>query len=113
VLLVADEVQTGFGRTGDMFACEHEGVVPDLLVTAKGIAGGLPLSAVTGRADVMDAVHAGGPRRHVRRQPDRLRRRARGAGRPRRGGLVERAREIETGREGAPAPARRPATAGR
>jgi 4-aminobutyrate aminotransferase/(S)-3-amino-2-methylpropionate transaminase len=59
-LLVADEVQTGFGRTGDMFACEHEGVVPDLLVTAKGIAGGLPLSAVTGRADVMDAVHAGG-----------------------------------------------------
>ena len=60
VLLVADEVQTGFGRTGAMFACEHEGVVPDLLVTAKGIAGGLPLSAVTGRADVMDAVRPGG-----------------------------------------------------
>ena len=60
VLLVADEVQTGFGRTGAMFAVEHEGVVPDLVVTAKGIAGGLPLSAVTGRAEVMDAVHAGG-----------------------------------------------------
>ena len=60
VLLVADEVQTGFGRTGAMFASEHEGVVPDLVVTAKGIAGGLPLSAVTGRAEVMDAVHPGG-----------------------------------------------------
>ena len=60
VLLVADEVQTGFGRTGAMFATEHEGVVPDLVVTAKGIAGGLPLSAVTGRAEVMDAVHPGG-----------------------------------------------------
>ena len=60
VLLVADEVQTGFGRTGAMFAVEHEGVVPDLVVTAKGIAGGLPLSAVTGRAEVMDAVHPGG-----------------------------------------------------
>lgn len=60
VLLVADEVQTGFGRTGAMFACEHDGVVPDLVVTAKGIAGGLPLSAVTGRAEVMDAVHPGG-----------------------------------------------------
>jgi 4-aminobutyrate aminotransferase/(S)-3-amino-2-methylpropionate transaminase len=60
VVFVADEVQTGFARTGAMFACDHEGVVPDLIVTAKGIAGGLPLSAVTGRADVMDASHAGG-----------------------------------------------------
>lgn len=60
VLLVADEVQTGFARTGRMFACEHEDVVPDLVVTAKGLAGGLPLSAVTGRAEVMDAVHPGG-----------------------------------------------------
>ncbi|MGN6781378.1 MAG: 4-aminobutyrate--2-oxoglutarate transaminase [Marmoricola sp.] len=60
VVFVADEVQTGFARTGDLFACEHEGVVPDLIVTAKGIAGGLPLSAVTGRAALMDAVHAGG-----------------------------------------------------
>jgi 4-aminobutyrate aminotransferase/(S)-3-amino-2-methylpropionate transaminase len=59
-LLVADEIQSGFCRTGDWFASEHEGVVPDLITTAKGIAGGMPLSAVTGRADVMDAVHAGG-----------------------------------------------------
>ena len=60
VLLVADEIQTGFGRTGDWFACEHEGVVPDLVTTAKGIAGGLPLAGVTGQAEVMDAVHTGG-----------------------------------------------------
>ena len=60
VLFVADEVQSGFARTGAMFAFEHEGVVPDLVTTAKGIAGGLPLAAVTGRADVMDSVHGGG-----------------------------------------------------
>lgn len=60
VVFVADEVQTGFARTGMMFACEHEDVVPDLLVSAKGIAGGLPLSAVTGRAEIMDAPHVGG-----------------------------------------------------
>lgn len=60
VLLVADEIQTGFARTGTMFACEDEGVVPDLVALAKGIAGGLPLAAVTGRAELMDAVHLGG-----------------------------------------------------
>ncbi|CAN5887610.1 hypothetical protein BH20ACT6_BH20ACT6_05870 [soil metagenome] len=60
VLLVADEIQSGFCRTGDWFACDHEGVVPDLVTTAKGIAGGLPLAAVTGRADVLDAVPPGG-----------------------------------------------------
>ena len=60
IVFVADEIQTGFGRTGTMFACEHEGVVPDLITTAKGIAGGLPLAAVTGRAELMDAVHGGG-----------------------------------------------------
>jgi 4-aminobutyrate aminotransferase/(S)-3-amino-2-methylpropionate transaminase len=60
ILFIADEIQTGFCRTGDWFACDHEGVVPDLITTAKGIAGGLPLAAVTGRADVMDAVHGGG-----------------------------------------------------
>ncbi len=59
-LFVADEVQSGFGRTGTWFAVEHDGVVPDLLVSAKGIAGGLPLSAVTGRAEIMDSVHTGG-----------------------------------------------------
>ena len=60
VLFVADEVQTGFGRTGAMFACEDEGVQPDLMAVAKGIAGGLPLAAVVGRADAMDSVHVGG-----------------------------------------------------
>ncbi|HEU4466245.1 MAG TPA: 4-aminobutyrate--2-oxoglutarate transaminase, partial [Agromyces sp.] len=60
VVFIADEVQTGFGRTGAWFASEHEGIVPDLVVTAKGIAGGLPLSAVTGRADIMDSANAGG-----------------------------------------------------
>jgi len=60
VVFIADEVQTGFARTGAMFACEHEGIVPDIILTAKGIAGGLPLSAVTGRAEIMDAPHVGG-----------------------------------------------------
>src|SRR5512139_448361 len=60
IVLVADEIQTGFCRTGTWFACDHEGVVPDLITTAKGIAGGLPLAGVTGRADIMDAVHVGG-----------------------------------------------------
>jgi 4-aminobutyrate aminotransferase / (S)-3-amino-2-methylpropionate transaminase / 5-aminovalerate transaminase len=60
IVFVADEIQSGFARTGKWFAVEHEGVVPDLITTAKGIAGGLPLAAVTGRAEIMDAVHAGG-----------------------------------------------------
>lgn len=59
-LLIADEVQTGFGRTGRMFAMEHAGVAADLTVMAKSLAAGLPLGAVTGRADVMDAPGAGG-----------------------------------------------------
>jgi 4-aminobutyrate aminotransferase/(S)-3-amino-2-methylpropionate transaminase len=60
VVFIADEIQTGFCRTGSWFASEHDGVVPDLITTAKGIAGGLPLAAVTGRAELMDAVHPGG-----------------------------------------------------
>jgi 4-aminobutyrate aminotransferase/(S)-3-amino-2-methylpropionate transaminase len=60
ILFIADEVQCGFCRTGDWFASEHEGVVPDLIAMAKGIAGGLPLAAVTGRAELMDAVHPSG-----------------------------------------------------
>ncbi|TRZ73249.1 MAG: 4-aminobutyrate--2-oxoglutarate transaminase [Streptomycetaceae bacterium] len=60
ILFIADEVQTGFARTGHMFAMEEENVVPDMVVTAKAIAGGLPLAGITGRADVMDSVHASG-----------------------------------------------------
>jgi len=60
VLFIADEIQTGFCRTGTWFACEHEGVVPDLITTAKAMAGGMPLAAVTGRAELMDEVHVGG-----------------------------------------------------
>ena len=60
IVFIADEIQTGLARTGAMFACEHEGVVPDMITTAKALGGGLPLSAVTGRAELMDAVPAGG-----------------------------------------------------
>ncbi len=60
VVFIADEVQTGFARTGALFASEDEGIEPDLIVTAKGIAGGFPLAAVTGRAEMMDAPQAGG-----------------------------------------------------
>ena len=59
-LFVADEIQTGFCRTGNWFACDHEGIEPDLITTAKGIAGGFPLAAVTGRAELLDTVHTGG-----------------------------------------------------
>jgi 4-aminobutyrate aminotransferase/(S)-3-amino-2-methylpropionate transaminase len=60
IIFIADEVQTGFARTGNMFAVENENVVPDMMVTAKGIAGGLPLAGVTGRAEIMDSVHVSG-----------------------------------------------------
>ena len=60
ILFIADEVQTGFCRTGAMFACERYGVVPDLLVSAKSLGGGMPLAAVTGRAEIMDTPGVGG-----------------------------------------------------
>ena len=60
IVLIADEVQTGFGRTGKMFAMEHFDVLPDLMTIAKSLAGGVPLSAVTGRAEIMDAPPPGG-----------------------------------------------------
>src|SRR3954451_10660513 len=60
VVLVAAEVQTGVGRTGAWFACEHEGVVPDIVATAKALGGGLPIGGITARADLVDKVHAGG-----------------------------------------------------
>ncbi len=59
-LFVADEVQTGFGRTGAWFACEDEHLVPDLVATAKGLGAGMPIAGITGRAEIMDAVHVGG-----------------------------------------------------
>jgi 4-aminobutyrate aminotransferase/(S)-3-amino-2-methylpropionate transaminase len=59
-VFIADEIQTGFCRTGQWFASEHEGLEPDLITTAKGMGGGLPIAGVVGRADLMDAVHAGG-----------------------------------------------------
>ncbi|MCG8615070.1 MAG: 4-aminobutyrate--2-oxoglutarate transaminase [Desulfobacterales bacterium] len=60
ILLIADEIQTGIGRTGKMFAMEHWDVTPDLTTVAKSLAAGIPLSAVVGRADIMDSVHPGG-----------------------------------------------------
>jgi len=60
ILLVIDEIQTGFGRTGRLFATEHYGIAPDLVTTAKSLAGGMVLGAVTGRAEIMDSVHVGG-----------------------------------------------------
>jgi 4-aminobutyrate aminotransferase / (S)-3-amino-2-methylpropionate transaminase / 5-aminovalerate transaminase len=60
ILLVVDEVQTGFGRTGRMFASEHYGIEPDVMTMAKSLAGGMPLSAITGRADIMDRAPVGG-----------------------------------------------------
>ena len=60
IVLIDDEIQSGFGRTGKLFAAEHYGLAPDVIVTAKSLAGGLPLGAVTGRAEIMDASHVGG-----------------------------------------------------
>jgi 4-aminobutyrate aminotransferase / (S)-3-amino-2-methylpropionate transaminase / 5-aminovalerate transaminase len=60
IVMVADEVQCGFGRTGKLFAIEHYGIAPDLIVTAKSLAAGMPLAAVTGKAEIMNAPHPGG-----------------------------------------------------
>jgi len=60
IVFIADEVQTGMGRTGRMFACQHFGIEPDMIIAGKSLAGGLPLSAVTGRVEIMDAPHVGG-----------------------------------------------------
>ncbi len=60
ILIIADEIQTGWGRTGKLFACEHYGLEPDILVTAKSLAGGLPLAAVVARAEVVESIHPAG-----------------------------------------------------
>src|SRR5690349_13923598 len=96
VVFIADEVQTGFARTGAMFACEHEGIEPDLIVTAKGIADGMPLSAVTGSADIMDAPHVSGLGGTYGGNPVACAAALATIETIEADGLVERAREIET-----------------
>ncbi len=73
ILLIADEVQTGFARTGRLFAIEHSGVEPDLMTVAKSLAGGFPLAGVIGKADIMDAPAPGGARWNLWRQSHRVR----------------------------------------
>jgi 4-aminobutyrate aminotransferase/(S)-3-amino-2-methylpropionate transaminase len=94
VVFIADEVQSGFARTGDLFASDHEGLVPDLVVTAKGIAGGLPLSAVTGRVEIMEAPQVGGLGGTYAGNPLACAAAVVAIERFENGGLVERAREI-------------------
>ncbi|MDH5421954.1 MAG: aminotransferase class III-fold pyridoxal phosphate-dependent enzyme, partial [Acidimicrobiia bacterium] len=60
MVMIADEIQSGMGRTGKLFAIEHSGVVPDIVTTAKSLGSGMPISAITGRAELMDAPHPGG-----------------------------------------------------
>ena len=96
VVFIADEVQTGFARTGAMFACEHEGIEPDLIVTAKGIADGMPLSAVTGRAEIMDAPHVSGLGGTYGGNPVACAAALATIETIKSDGLVERARQIET-----------------
>ena len=81
ILLIADEIQAGFGRTGKMFAIEHSGVEPDLMTIAKSVAGGVPLSAVIGKAEIMDAPGVGGLGGTYAGSPLGVRGGARGAGR--------------------------------
>ena len=96
VVFIADEIQSGFARTGHLFASEHEGLVPDLITTAKGIAGGMPLSAVTGRAEIMDAPHPGGLGGTYAGNPVACAAALASLDHFEHGGLVERAREIGT-----------------
>lgn len=96
VLFIADEVQSGIARTGSWFASDLEGVEPDLVVMAKGVAGGMPLSAITGRADIMDGVHAGGLGGTYGGNPVACAAALAALDTIEREGLIERARRIET-----------------
>lgn len=96
VVFIADEVQSGFARSGAMFACELFGVVPDVIATAKGIAGGMPLAGVTGRAEIMDATHAGGLGGTYGGNPVSCAAALAAIDAFENDGLVERAQEIET-----------------
>ncbi len=107
IVFVADEIQAGIARTGAWFASEHEGLVPDLLCTAKALGGGLPISAVTGRAEIMDSVAAGGLGGTFAGNPVACAAALGALATIEREGLVERAREIESPREASAARARR------
>ncbi len=95
IVFVADEVQTGLGRTGHLFASEHEGLVPDIICTAKALGGGLPISAVTGRAELMDSVDPGGLGGTYAGNPVACAAALGALGAIERDGLVAKAREIE------------------
>ncbi len=89
IVFIADEIQSGMGRAGRWYAIEDEDVVPDLVTTAKSLGGGMPIGAVTGRAEIMDAVHVGRPRRDLRREPGGRGRVARRLGQDRARGPAE------------------------
>ena len=78
IVMIADEVQCGSGRTGKLFAIEHYGIVPDMIVTAKSMGAGMPIGGVTGRAEIMDSAHLGWRGQYIRRSAAVLRRGHRG-----------------------------------
>jgi 4-aminobutyrate aminotransferase / (S)-3-amino-2-methylpropionate transaminase / 5-aminovalerate transaminase len=95
IVFIADEIQTGLGRTGAMFACEHEDVVPDLITTAKALGGGMPISAVTGKAELMDAVPSSGLGGTYSGNPVACAAALGALAAIEHGGLIDRARKIE------------------
>ncbi len=94
IVFIADEIQTGFCRTGDWFACDREGIVPDLITTAKALGGGMPIAAVTGRAEIMDAPVVGGLGGTYGGNPVSCAAALAAIQTMTRGGLVDRARQI-------------------
>jgi 4-aminobutyrate aminotransferase/(S)-3-amino-2-methylpropionate transaminase len=94
IVFVADEVQAGFARTGRWFASEHSGIVPDIITTAKGLGGGLPIGGITARADLVDQVHAGGLGTTFGGNPISCAAALASIAEVERGGLIERAQRI-------------------